>query len=180
MGMEASPVERIVIKRRNLSIYVEAAIAASMIILAAFIALFVKLDPYFVVVLFIFLPIGIALLLMDVYYSARPNMKEIMIIDDDGLTINGNFFSGPVPWDCLPWDCIYGADVTSFFPEKKLIVYITNLYKIEKIFGPRAVRKKVGRTKTGERAIFISFSCCKLKGIDIKGLILERATGHKD
>jgi hypothetical protein len=86
--------ERIVVERQILQIYIAIALAVFVLALAAFILLFVGLDTYFAVSLFFLIPMAI-MLLVGAYHMTRPKNMEIMIIDDRGLTIKGNIMLGP-------------------------------------------------------------------------------------
>jgi len=101
--------------------------------------------------------------------------KEVIIIDDEGLTLNGSIMLGPIPWDCIS-----GASVVRLGLDKTLNIYFTNIPRLEGIFGEKIVRKKVGRIlKTGERAISIDLDFLKVKGIDVAALIQMRARGQR-
>ena len=100
--------------------------------------------------------------------------KEHIIIDDLGLTLNGSIMLGPIPWDCVS-----SAKVSKAAKEKQLAVKITNISKLESIFGEEAVRKKVGNDpKTGERLILMDLGHFSL--YDPEKLINERAEGRAD
>lgn len=167
--------DRVVIERRNLFIYVVVILVAVVLILSITVLWFVGLNLFYAVNLFYMISMAI-ILSAWVYYSAGPGKKEMLVIDENGLTINGDIRLGPIPWDC-----INGAELVRISLEKKLIVYITNISKMEMIFGREIIRKKVGKNrKNGKKAIFFELTLCRWKEIDLETLILERATGRKD
>ena len=97
--------------------------------------------------------------------------KEIIVIDDYGLTINGNLKLGPIPWDC-----VLDATVIKKMFEKHLKIRLTNMSKFEGIFGKNAVRDKVEKNKKfGEKSIYVYLEQCDLLGIDIVSIINEHA-----
>jgi hypothetical protein len=106
----------------------------------------------------------------------RSKKEEVIVIEDDGLTLKGDIKFGPIPWDCI-------CDVTVFriLLEKHMIVSITNIPKLESIFGTKVTQKKVSKKrKSGERAIFVKLDGCELRGIDLETRIKERITGVLD
>ena len=177
--------ERIAIERSNLTVCVIAAlaaIAAFAFISAAAIILFTEWDGYhflFLTKLLISAPMAI-LILYCAYSFARPRMKEIIVIDDNGLMIRGNILLGPTAEDFgpIPWDCICGAETVSILIMKQLNVYITNASKMKAVFGEETMREVFGtRRRRGEMTIAVDLNICKLKGIDLEALIRERAAG---
>jgi len=165
-------IERTVIERRNLVIYIGLACAAFLFALAAVILLFVELTAYYIVNLFFLVTGGIIMLIISGTLGRKKN-KEMMVLDDDGLMINGDVSLGPIPWDC-----VLGAEIKRIAFDKHLAVYITDITKMEMIFGEDTVRKKVGKGKDGERLILINIDSYKLKGTDVAALIRERAAGN--
>ncbi|MCL2607099.1 MAG: hypothetical protein FWD92_00875 [Methanomassiliicoccaceae archaeon] len=127
---------------------------------------------YIAVNLFLIAP-AVIILLIYARSLARKENKEMMIIDDDGLTIRGDVSLGPIPWDC-----ILGAEIKRILFEKHLTVYLTDVSRMGMIFGEETIRKKVGKGKDGERVISIDLTPCKLKGMDIEALIRERVAGR--
>ena len=101
------------------------------------------------------------------------NGKEMIVIDDFGVTLKSNTMIGPIPWDC-----IMDAHVLRILFEKHLTVTISNVSKLEGFFGKETVRKKCFVDKeTGIRGIHMDLDHCKLKGVDLEALINGRAKG---
>jgi hypothetical protein len=165
--------ERTVVERNNLLTSLSVALALAILMLAVTTLLLIDLNTYITVSLFFIVPMAI-ILLIGAYFIARPGNREMIIIDNDGLTINGNISLGPIPWDC-----IYGAKVNRILFEKQLVIDITNIPKMEKIFGTETIHKKIRKKrKADERVIIVDISPCKLRGIDLEALIRECATGQ--
>ena len=113
------------------------------------------------------------IILLGVAITRTRSKKEIIIIGDEGLTINGNIMLGPIPWDCVS-----GAKMIRILFDKHLIVNISNTSKMQDIFGEEAVRKKVGKKEgSNESTIFVNLDFCKLRGIDLATLIQGHAKG---
>lgn len=99
--------------------------------------------------------------------------KVMLVIEDQGLSANG---FGP-----MPWDCVSGARTVKVLLDKGLYISISNVAKLNDIFGEENVYKKVATIrKTGERVINVDLQLCELNGIDPEALINERARGHID
>ncbi|MCL2296657.1 MAG: hypothetical protein FWC29_06235 [Methanomassiliicoccaceae archaeon] len=83
----------------------------------------------------IFLPIWT----MISYVSVRRLLeKEIIVIEDCGLTINGTVMLGPIPWDCVS-----RAELVRIALEKHLKIRLTNMSKLEEVLGKDEVQNKV-------------------------------------
>ena len=105
--------------------------------------------------------------------------KEMITIDDEGLTINGGFYLptvtllGPVPWDCIS-----SARAVRIMLDKYLWVVISDVPRLTEIMGEEAVQNCLLKVrKTGEMVLSIDLQLCKLKGLDPAALINERAKG---
>ena len=176
--------ERIAVERNNLTacVIVAAAAVAAFVLICVIVTMFTEWNNYYFVILVMllfFAPMTI-LALFSAYSVARPGMKEIMIIDDNGLLIKGNAAFGPTAEDFgpIPWDCICGAETVRISFGRYLNVYLTNTSKMKTVFGEETMREKFGtRRRPDDMVITIDPSICKLKGIDLEALIRERATG---
>ena len=105
--------------------------------------------------------------------------KEMIVIDDEGLTINGGFYTttvtllGPVPWDCIS-----SARTHRLMFDKYLWIVISDVPKLTEIIGEEAVQKCLLKLrKTGEMVLSVDLQVCKLNKLDPAALINERAKG---
>ena len=105
--------------------------------------------------------------------------KEMIIISDDGLTINGGYYFptvtllGPVPWDCIS-----SARAVRVIFDKYLWVVISDVPGLTEIIGEEAVQKCLLKVrKTGEMVLSVDLQSCKLNGLDPAALINEHAKG---
>jgi hypothetical protein len=116
--------------------------------------------------------LGLLVLLSIGIPSVRRN-KEVIVIDDEGITVNDGIGLGPIPWDCIS-----GADMSRIVFDRYLNIHLKDVSKLENLFGEDSIRNNTGKNgKTGGRSISVCMSLCKLNGIDLEALILERARG---
>jgi len=165
--------ERIVVESRPLLALVIIVISVVLVAMAAAIALLTELDTVMIIRLLLLI-VGVAVMLFFLRRMTRSG-KEMMVIDNMGLTINSDIMLGPIPWDCIS-----DAKVVRILFEKHLYLTISDMPKMRGLFGEEAVRKKVGKNrKTGEDMIFMDLDLCKLRGINLEAIIKERAKGRK-
>jgi len=99
--------------------------------------------------------------------------RIMLVIEDKGLSANG---FGPIPWDCVA-----GARVAKVVLDKSLYISISNITKLNELFGEENVCKKVATIrKTGERVISVDLQLCELNGNDPEAQINTRAKGRGD
>ena len=100
--------------------------------------------------------------------------KEIIIIDEEGLTLNGNISFGPIPWDCIS-----DVSISRMLFDKIMTIQITNMSKLESIFGETATRQIINvNRRTGEKRISFDLDLCKLRGIDLETIIKDRVKNY--
>jgi len=117
----------------------------------------------------------ILLLLLSISLPYARSKKEIMVIDDMGLTLNDHITLGPIPWDCIS-----DAKTYRILFDKTLRIYVKNIPKLEGLFGETKIHQRVGvEKKNGRKCIIIDLDLCKLRGIDIVGIINDYAENHK-
>jgi len=181
-------VERIVVEFQKKVFYLFAVLSAFIFLLAVVVILsgvFWGLGAYFfgnVIRLLLLAPV-VVILLAVIYRGFRTGKKEMMVIDENGLTLRGDTLIGPILYDCfIPWGSIYDADIVrKLFVGAQLVLYLTNLSKIEIISEKGKIREIVkNNKKTGEKIITIDLSYYWIKGIDLRALIRERAAGCKE
>jgi len=161
---------KIIIERRSVLLFATLFVAA-VVIAVGIIALL--LTEFNIMTIISLLSILIFLSLIIPYARTK---KDMMIIDDEGLTLNGNILFGPIPWDCIS-----GTSISRIGFDKILTIQVTNLPKLENIFGETVVHQKMNTNKkTGEKDISFGLDLCKLRGIDIEKIIEDRAGSHKD
>jgi len=115
------------------------------------------------------------LILLSIALPNTRSKKEIIIIDEEGLTLNGNFSFGPIPWDC-----IYDVSISRMLFDKIMRIQITNMSKLENIFGETATRQIVNvNRRTGEKHISFDLDLCKLRGIDLETIIKNHVRNAK-
>jgi len=99
--------------------------------------------------------------------------KGIIILEDSGLTLNGDIKMGPIPWEC-----ICGASIARILFDRILTIYVTDILRLEAALGKDVVYKNVGKNgKTGERSIRMCIDLCRLHGVDLEALIMTHAKG---
>jgi hypothetical protein len=148
---------------------------SAILITAIIFALFVEQGTMRTAVQFIIIVLSVGALIV-IYLLDRTKNKEMIVIDRFGLTLNGRIMLGPIPWDC-----ILDAEINRIMRYIQLKVKITNISKMEGIFGAEAIRKNVSKSKnTDEWFIFMDLSDCNIRGIKLVTLIKERANGRAD
>jgi len=123
------------------------------------------------VVLVIF---GSALMMVGIYYQTRSG-KDMIILDDRGLTLNGEVMLGPIPWDC-----VLGARIRRILFDRILEVELTNMLVLRDTFGKNDFGKICRNKKTGRGFVSMDLDLCKLRGIDLVSLIRMHARGKPD
>ena len=167
--------ERTVIRRSYLRAYGAVALASVAAMAFVIIALQAGLDKIIIMILsgLILLSAGAGFFAYQMTFWAKDRM---IVIDHNGLTVNDSIMLGPIPWDCIS-----DAKVSGIKREKQLTVYITNISKLESVFGEEAIHNKVSKNQeTGERLILMNLYHCGLHGIDLEALIKERARSRAD
>jgi len=160
---------RTVIERRNFWAIVFLVVSVIMIVILAVCLWFLPSWPNIFMVLLGIVQGG---LLLAMGVSVLRFEKEMIILDDAGLTLNGEIKLGPIPWDCI-------SDVSIRKWSKVLSVGLTNMNKIVEIFGEDVIRDKIGAKRSNVR-LEMMLDFCKMKGIDLEALIKERINGKTD
>ena len=165
--------ERIVIERNSSLVYVAIVLAAFLLTVVVIVLMFAELNMFYIINLFFIVPMAFFILIYT-YFASRAKNKEMIVIDDTGLTINGGVMLGPIPWDCIS-----DAKVFRVLLEKHMTVSIVNIIKLQNLLGEETVHKKIQTDRTtGDKMIQVDLDLCKLRGIDIESLIKERAAGR--
>ncbi|MDR1405549.1 MAG: hypothetical protein LBJ20_08305 [Candidatus Methanoplasma sp.] len=60
-------------------------------------------------------------ILLSIALPYTRSKKEMLIIDDEGLTLNSNIMLGPIPWDCIS-----GASILRIGFDKILSIHVKN------------------------------------------------------
>jgi uncharacterized membrane protein len=145
--------------------------ATVIIIMAAFILVGVILLFFHFLALLMMLQAG---LVIAIIRSQTKSGKEMIILDDNGLTLNGGVMIGPIPWECIK-----DASIKRVLFEKRLRVDIVNLPKIWDVLGKETIKRIHKNKKTGENAVTMDVDLCKLRGIDLPALIRKYATEYQ-
>ena len=156
---------KIVIERRSVLLF---GFMFAMLVAVASCAVILLLTEFNIMI--IMTALGLLILLSMAFPYTR-SKKEIIVIDEEGLTLNGNIILGPIPWDCIS-----DANVSRIGFDKILNIRITNIPKLENIFGENVIQQKVSMNrKTGKGQISIDLDLCKLHGIDLEKIINSHA-----
>lgn len=158
---------RTVIERRSILLFVSIFIITATIVSGIVAALLMEFDITMIGSLVILL------ILLSIALPLTRSKKEMIIIDEEGLTLNGNIMLGPIPWDCIT-----GAKIFRIGLDKLMNVYLTNMSKLECVLGENIIHQKVNlNKKTGEMHISFDLDLCKLSGINLEAIIKAHAKG---
>jgi len=158
--------ERTVIEHTNIQAIVIFIISLIIVIVCIALWFYSIFDAWFIIVGSV---IGGLLI-----YSRR---KEVIIMDDSGLTLVGAIGKfGPIPWDCIS-DATLGRELK--IGRRILTVKLTNVYKLIEIFGEDVITESFGTNKSKLR-LEIDLDNCKLRGIDVVARINEYKAGYSN
>ena len=159
---------RIVIMRNLIPLYAYVIIMAVTFMIALYCALFIVGELWYKIIIMFF---PLAVIIRTLYWMPPPSFKkEVIIVDDSGLTINGNVKLGSVPWDF-----IINAEIETGYFLQTLVVYLTDREKLKSILGEHVI-EKVEKDRKGQW-ISADIRYCKLHGISLEAIINERAVG---
>ena len=160
---------KIIIERRSVLLF--GSIIAVVVIIIASIIIFILLGEISIVAVLTLISL---LILLSMALPHTRSKKEIIIIDDEGLTLNGEITFGPIPWDCIS-----DVSISRMLFDKIMTIQITNMSKLESIFGETATRQIINvNRRTGEKRISFDLDLCKLRGIDLETIIKDRVRNY--
>jgi len=162
---------RTVIEYRKRLAMVMIVLAVAFIVFGIAVLFYDLVGPPYDRVRSLFVVFGGILIVISVYFHTRSG-KEMIVLDDAGLTLNGDVMLGPIPWDC-----VLDVRIRRILFDKTLEVELTNLPVLRDTFEKNDFGKICRDKKAGRSFVSMDLDLCKLRGIDLVSLIKMHAKG---